>query len=50
MTHTINLKLDMPLELAQRTIQEWLDVCNYVSQVAFEQGCVSNNVRLHHLT
>lgn len=50
MTRTINLKLDMPLELAQRTIQEWLDVCNYVSQVAFEQGCVSNNVRLHHLT
>lgn len=50
MTRTINLKLDMPLELAQRTIQEWLDVCNYVSQVAFEQGCVSNHVRLHHLT
>ena len=50
MTRTINLKLDMPLEVAQRTIQEWLDVCNYVSQVAFEQGCVSNNVRLHHLT
>jgi putative transposase len=50
MTRTINLKLDMPLELAQRTIQEWLDVCNAVSQVAFEQGCVSNNVRLHHLT
>ena len=49
MTRTINLKLDMPLELAQRTIQEWLDVCNDVSQVAFEQGCVSNNVRLHHL-
>jgi len=50
MTRAINLKLDMPLELAQRTIQEWLDVCNYVTQVAFEQGCVSNNVRLHHLT
>ena len=50
MTRTINLKLDIPLELAQRTIQEWLDVCNTVSQVAFEQGCVSNNVRLHHLT
>jgi putative transposase len=50
MTRTINLKLDMPLELAQRTIQEWLDVCNYISQVAFESGCVSNNVRLHHMT
>ncbi len=50
LTRTINLKLDIPLELAQRTIQEWLDVCNYVSQVAFEHDCVSNNVRLHHLT
>ena len=49
MIRTISLKLDIPLELAQRTIQEWLDVCNYVSQAAFEQGCVSNNVRLHHL-
>lgn len=39
----------MLFELAQRTIRDWLDECNTLSQLAFEQGCVSNNVRLHHL-
>ncbi len=50
MTRTITLKLDLPLDLAQRTIEEWLAVCNTISQVAFEQGCISNSVRLHKLT
>ncbi len=40
----------MPLDAARRTLQEFLAVCNYVSVVSFEHGCISNTVRLHRLT
>lgn len=47
---TVKLKLDLDLGLAQRTLQEWNDACNYSSRVAFENGNVSNSTRLHQLT
>jgi transposase len=50
LTRTLQIQLDLPLDVAKRTIQEFLDVCNYVSAVSFEHGCISNNVRLHKLT
>lgn len=50
MTRTIQMRLDLPIEVAEATINEWLAVCNFVSTVAFDKGCVSNNVRLHKLT
>ncbi len=50
LTRTLQIQLDLPLDVVERTIQEFLDVCNYVSAVSFENGCISNNVRLHKLT
>lgn len=50
LVRTLQIQLDIPLDIAKCTIQEFLDVCNYVSVVSFENGCVSNNVRLHKLT
>lgn len=49
-TRTLQIQLDIPLDVVKRTIQEFLDVCNYVSAVSFAHGGVSNNVRLHKLT
>ena len=43
---TIKLRVEMPLALAQRTIQQYLDACNYISQIAFEQDGMSNARRL----
>ncbi len=47
---TLQIRLEIPLDVAQRTIREFLDVCNYVSEVSFFKGCISNNIRLHRLT
>jgi putative transposase len=48
-TRTIKLKLGLPLESANRTISAWTAACNAVSRIAFENGCISNAVRLQHL-
>lgn len=49
-TRTVKLKIQLDKDLAWRTIQEWNDACNYASQVAFENGNVSNSTKLHKLT
>jgi IS605 OrfB family transposase len=46
---TIKLRLDMPLHAAHRTVDAWTKACNAVSRIAFENGCISNAVRLHAL-
>lgn len=48
-TRTVKLKLDLPLNTARRTVSAWTDACNAVSRIAFENGCLSNAVRLHAL-
>jgi putative transposase len=50
LTRTLQIQLDIPLDVVKRTIQEFLEVCNAVSKMSFENGCISNNVRLHKLT
>ena len=47
--HTIKLKLDMPYDVACRTVSAWTDACNAVSRIAFEHGGVSNARRLQGL-
>lgn len=49
-TRTTRIKIDLDLDVAQRTVQAWTDACNFVSVVAFENGNQSNAVRLHGLT
>jgi IS605 OrfB family transposase len=46
---TVKLKLDMPLDTARRTISAWTDACNAVSRIAFDNGCLSNAIRLQAL-
>ena len=46
---TIKLKLDMPDDVACRTVSAWTDACNAVSRIAFEHGGVSNARRLQRL-
>lgn len=45
----LKLKLYMPYEAAERTVQSWTDACNLVSRIAFENGNISNAVKLHKL-
>lgn len=47
---TIKLKIQIDIDIAHQTIQEWNNVCNYSSQVAFDNGNVSNSTKLHKLT
>jgi IS605 OrfB family transposase len=47
---TIRLKIDLDLTVAERTVQAWTSACNFISQVAFEHGCLSRAVELHELT
>ena len=49
-TRTTRLKIDLDLEVANRTIQAWTDACNFISQAAFEHGCLSRAAQLHELT
>lgn len=48
-TRTAKLKIDLPLDIARRTVSAWVEACNAVSRIAFENGCLSNAVRLHAL-
>jgi transposase len=48
--HTLQMKLDIPLDIVKRTIQAFLDACNYSSAVSFANGGISNSIYLHHLT
>jgi hypothetical protein len=48
-TRTTRIKLDLSLDTAQRTVSAWTDACNYISRVAFDEGCISNAVQLHNL-
>lgn len=48
-TRTIKLKIQLDKDIAQRTIQGWNDICNYSSQVAWEEGNVSNSTKLQKL-
>lgn len=49
-TRTTKVKIDLPLDVARRTVQAWTGACNFISGVAFENGCLSNSVRLHRIT
>jgi putative transposase len=49
-TRTTRIKLDLDPGAANATVQAWSSACNFISRVAFEQGCISNAVRLHDLT
>ena len=46
---TVKLKIDMPHDAARRTVDAWTVACNKVSRIAFDNGCLSNAVRLHGL-
>src|SRR5919199_5344012 len=46
---TVKLRLDMPLDVARRTVDAWTNACNAVSRIAFENGGISNAVRLQAL-
>ena len=46
---TVKLKLDLPFETASRTVCAWTDACNRVSRIAFENGKISNAVKLQKL-
>jgi putative transposase len=46
---TVKLKLDLPYETAKRTVHAWTDACNLVSRIAFDNGRVSNAVKLQSL-
>lgn len=48
-TRTVKLKLDMPLDTARRTVGIWTAACNAVSRIAFDEGCISNAIRLQSL-
>lgn len=49
-TKSIKFKTSLTVGKIMPTISEWLRVCNAVSKIAFENNCVSNNVRLHRLS
>jgi predicted transposase len=46
---TLKLKLAMPVETAQRTVEAWTQACNAVSRIAFDHGSITNAVHLHGL-
>lgn len=47
---TTCLKLDLPLDVAEQMVSAWTDACNFISRIAFDNGCISNAVRLQELT
>ena len=49
-TRTTQLKIGLPYEVANTLIVRWTDACNWISEVAFQTGSISNAVRLHQLT
>lgn len=48
-TRTTQLKLDLDLATAEKTVAVWSSACNVISGVAFEHGCLSKAVELHGL-
>lgn len=44
------VKVDLDINLAKETVEAWRGACRYISLIAFENGCVTNPIRLHHLT
>jgi IS605 OrfB family transposase len=46
---TTLIKIDVPYEAAQHTVAAWTGACNAVSRIAFENGCLSNAIRLQKL-
>lgn len=46
----MKLKIGMPIDLARRTVAAWTLACNEVSRIAFENGCISNAIRLQSLS
>jgi len=48
-TRTVKLKINLPRQAAIHTVDTWTTACNAVSQIAFENGCLSNAIRLHAL-
>lgn len=46
---TTKIKLDMSVETAQQTLDEWSAACNLISRVAFDNGNLTNTVKLHRL-
>lgn len=49
-TRTSKIKIGLDLGVARRTAEVWAVACNYISRIAFENGKLSNAVRLHRLT
>lgn len=47
--HTVKLKIDLSLDIARRTVHAWTVACNAVSRIAFDNGCLSNAIRLQAL-
>jgi len=47
---TVKLKVDLPYDAARRTVEAWTRACNAVSKIAFENGGLSNAIRLQQLT
>ena len=46
---TVKLKVGIPLDAARCTVEAWTGACNAVSRIAFDNGCLSNAVRLQGL-
>jgi len=46
---TTHIKIDLDINIARRTVTEWVRVCNFISQIAFSNGCISNAVKLSKL-
>ena len=46
---TTKMRLEIDASLVQKTVEAWTSACNHISRIAFEQGCLSNTVRLHNL-
>ncbi len=46
---TTLIKVDLPFEVVKHTVIAWTDACNAVSRIAFENGKISNAVRLQQL-
>lgn len=44
------IKIDLPVEIAEQTIQTWNLACNLASRAAYENGSISNYIRLHQKT
>lgn len=49
MIRTTKIKLDLSVETAQQTLDEWSNACNFISRVAFANGNMTNTVKLHRL-